>query len=194
MGDEAILDQFASLNVWKQGDQRAPHKPLLVLYALGRWCRGEQGAIAFRDAEGNLTELLKRFGPPRQSYHPEYPFWRLQNDGVWQMTASGALTSRQSNTDPPKSELIANNACGAFSDEVQSALRSDPSLASKIAGRLLEGHFPASLHEDILEAVGLDLTVAVAGSTAHPESDGATTASGFFWWNGVELLRLQLLA
>jgi hypothetical protein len=64
---EPLLDQFDGLNVWSRGDQRAPHKPLLMLFALGRWCRGEQGAVAFRDAEGTLTELLKRFGPPRQS-------------------------------------------------------------------------------------------------------------------------------
>jgi putative restriction endonuclease len=114
---EPLLDQFDSLNVWSRGDQRAPHKPLLVLYALGRWCRGEQGAVAFRDAEGTLTGLLKRFGPPRQSYHPEYPFWRLQNDGVRQVTASGPLVPRKSNTDVPKGELIANDARGAFSGE-----------------------------------------------------------------------------
>ena len=75
-----ILDQFADLNVWKQGEQRAPHKPLLVLYALGRWCRGEQGAVPFKDAAGPLAELLKRFGRPRQSDHPEYPFWYLKNE------------------------------------------------------------------------------------------------------------------
>src|SRR5262249_50690551 len=37
MSSGAILTRFDELNVWKQGDQRAPHKPLLVLYALGRW-------------------------------------------------------------------------------------------------------------------------------------------------------------
>jgi putative restriction endonuclease len=30
-----VLQRFDQLNIWKQGDQRAPHKPLLVLYALG---------------------------------------------------------------------------------------------------------------------------------------------------------------
>src|SRR5262249_20795727 len=103
---DEVLERFDSLSVWSRGDQRAPHKPLLVLYALGRWRQGEQGAVAFRDVEAPLTELLKRFGPSRQSYHPEYPFWRLKNDRVWQVTASGTLTSRKGNTDPPKTELI----------------------------------------------------------------------------------------
>jgi predicted restriction endonuclease len=59
---EFTLASFDRLNVWSRGDQRAPHKPLLVLYALGRWSRGESGDIAFRDAEPVLTSLLKEFG------------------------------------------------------------------------------------------------------------------------------------
>jgi hypothetical protein len=66
-----------------------PHKPLLVLYALGRWGRGDPGAIPFRNVDRDLTPMLKEFGPRRQSYHPEYPFWRSQNDGVSAVTAAG---------------------------------------------------------------------------------------------------------
>ena len=77
MGAETILSRFDSLNVWKRGGQRAPHK----LYALGRWTGGDADT-PFRDSDADLTSLLKEFGPSRQSYHPEYPFWRLQNDGV----------------------------------------------------------------------------------------------------------------
>jgi putative restriction endonuclease len=79
---ENILTRFDELNTWRQGDQRAPHKPLLILYALGRWQRGLRG-VTFLEAELELTDLLQRFGPRRKSDHPEQPFWRLQNDGVW---------------------------------------------------------------------------------------------------------------
>jgi putative restriction endonuclease len=34
--EPAILDVFDQLNAWSRGDQRAPHKPVLLLYALGR--------------------------------------------------------------------------------------------------------------------------------------------------------------
>jgi predicted restriction endonuclease len=100
----AVLHQFDRLNVWSRGDQRAPHKPLLVLYALGRWHRGDTAAVPFREVERDLTPLLKEFGPPRRSQHAEYPFWRLQRDGVWTVHAAGPLTARQGNTDPRKSE------------------------------------------------------------------------------------------
>jgi hypothetical protein len=35
LSSAAHLKRFDRLNVWTQGDQRAPHKPLLVLSALG---------------------------------------------------------------------------------------------------------------------------------------------------------------
>ena len=81
-----ILTRFDDLNTWRQGDQRAPHKPLLVLYALGRW-QQSKAEVTFKEAEPELTALLREFGPPRKSDHPEQPFWRLQRDGVWTVQA-----------------------------------------------------------------------------------------------------------
>jgi len=142
MNRALTLEQFDRLNVWSQGDQRAPNKPLLVLYALGRWSQGDHADIPFNVVNRDLTPLLKEFGPPRQVLHPEYPFWRMQNDGIWTVHAPCPLTSRKSNTDPLKSELIAHNVSAGFSDEVKAALVGDPSLVTEIASRLLERHFP----------------------------------------------------
>jgi putative restriction endonuclease len=167
MNRESVLQQFDALNVWTRAGQRAPHKPLLVLYALGRWVRGETVDIPFAEVNRDLAELLKEFGPPRRSTHPEYPFWRLQNDGVWVVSADGTMKSRQSNSDPPKRELLANHARGGFAAEVKATLQTDPGLVGAIAGRLLENHFPESLHPDILAAVGLDTATATAPATAR---------------------------
>src|SRR4051794_410163 len=90
MNSDAILERFDELGVWKQGDQRAPHKPLLVLYDLGRWQRGLID-VTFREAEPALTALLREFGPPRTSDHPEQPFWRLRRDGVWTVQAPAGM-------------------------------------------------------------------------------------------------------
>jgi putative restriction endonuclease len=167
MDTSAVLDQFDRLSVWKRGGERAPHKPLLVLYALGKWSRGETADIPFREVDAALTDLLKEFGPPRQSHHSEYPFWRLQNDGVWVVHASGPLTPRQGNTDAKKSELLAKDAAGGFSPEVQAAFGADPALVSEIAARLLEGHFAESVHPDILDAVGLRLGAGKAAARSR---------------------------
>ena len=73
MSSDALLHRFDALSIWKQGDQRAPHKPLLVLYALGRWQAG-QHEVGFRQTEADLIALLREFGPSRTSDHPKQPF------------------------------------------------------------------------------------------------------------------------
>jgi len=80
MIDDSIFQHFDDMGIWKQGDQRAPHKPLLVLYALGRWQSGQRD-VTFRQVEPDLTLLLREFGPPRKSDHPEQPFWRRKRSG-----------------------------------------------------------------------------------------------------------------
>src|ERR1700756_2087553 len=99
MTSESILKRFDDLCIWKQGDQRAPHKPLLVLYALGRGQRGE-AEVPFRQAEPDLTALLREFGPPRKSDHPEQPFWRLQRDGIWTVRAPSGLPRKTGDSIP----------------------------------------------------------------------------------------------
>jgi putative restriction endonuclease len=76
--------------------------------------------------------------------------------------ASGPLKARQSNSDPPKGELLAHNACGTVADAVQAALRADPDLVNQIATHRLEHHFPDSIHPDILAATGVTLGTATA--------------------------------
>lgn len=156
---DEILQAFGRINVWSRGSERAPHKPLLVLYALGQLSHGGSNSIAFRDVAPKLTELLKEFGPSRSSYHPEYPFWRLQNDGVWVVDSAVKLRRRVGQTDVPKQELFRKDVHAHFAEEVADHLKRDPTLIAEIALRLLDAHFPASLHQDILNSVGLDLTL-----------------------------------
>lgn len=68
------------------------------------------------------------FGPPRQSYHPEYPFWRLQNDGLWELTHTANLELRRGGTDAKKSELVEHSVSGGLVMPVYRALQEDPDL------------------------------------------------------------------
>ena len=49
---------MTTLRQWQQAGERAPHKPLLLLYAIGRWQRTGSSAVAFVDAKSDLTRLL----------------------------------------------------------------------------------------------------------------------------------------
>lgn len=42
-----VLQIFDRIRVWQQGDKRAPHKPLLILLALGRLQREEAPVVEF---------------------------------------------------------------------------------------------------------------------------------------------------
>jgi putative restriction endonuclease len=152
-----LLKTFSRFAVWKSGEQRAPHKPLLILYALGCFSRGET-SVPFKDAHKSLGRLLREFGQPRKAHHPEYPFWRLQNDGLWEVDAS---TSPKLGADgaPTKSELIKVNATGRFPSSIQSALGVNPESIPAITQQILSAHFPDSIHNDIADEVGLDIVV-----------------------------------
>lgn len=164
---DTLLSRFDDLSIWKQGDQRAPHKPLLVLYALGRWQAGQKD-VTFRQVEPDLTALLREFGPPRKSDHPEQPFWRLQRDGVWTVHAPPGLETKKSADIPRVVELRSHDVRAGFLPEVREALSADPALAGKIATRILDQHFPESLHTDILNAVGLTLETTTARRKRDP--------------------------
>ena len=71
--------------MWKRGGERAPHKPLLLLLALGRVSRGRERLVRYEELEPPLRQLLKRFGPRRRLIGPEFPFWHLQTDGLWEI-------------------------------------------------------------------------------------------------------------
>lgn len=159
-----LEERFAAVQVWRRGDERAPHKPLLLLYALGRLSRGEMGPIPYADVARDVGELLREFGPARSSVHPEYPFWRLQRDGLWVVetpnSRADALTRRVGQTDVPSRVLLDAGAVGAFPPAVQDALARDPVRLTALAHQLLDAHFPSSLHDDIRAAVGLEFTAA----------------------------------
>jgi CPA1 family monovalent cation:H+ antiporter len=122
MTRDSVLHRFDKLGVWSRGDQRAPHKPLLVLYALGRWSRGGEGGHPVQAGGGGLDRAAPGVRAAPESYHAEYPFWRLQNDGVWAVHASGPLTLRRGQTDAETSEPLAKNAAGGFTPAVQAGL------------------------------------------------------------------------
>lgn len=168
MEPEPILRRFDELNTWRQGEQRAPHKPLLVLYALGLWQRG-QTEVSFLEAEPVLRALLQEFGPSRKSDHPEQPFWRLQNDGVWNVHVPSGLPLKTGDTIPRVGALRSPEVRAGFVDDVQSSLSANPGLVATIAERTLEQHFPASLHQDILDAVGLNIETAPTRRKRDPE-------------------------
>lgn len=154
---DETLRKFRNLNVWKRGDVRAPHKPLLVLLAIGRLQAGFDRLVPYDEIDQPLTRLLEDFGPPRKSPHPELPFFHLQTDGVWEIEDRVPLRIRKGSKNPLKSDLKRFRIAGGFKDDVFRELKRRPELVRQLARQILTTHFPESLHESICSEAGIVL-------------------------------------
>lgn len=166
--DEEILDAFRSVRSWVRGDQRAPHKSLLLLLALAEVQRGRRW-ISYPDLEPKLKQLLSDFGPHRKSFHPEYPFWHLRSDGLWELQDQEMIKNRATaGGDIPVTVLRQSNAKAGFKESFFVILRRRPDLINAAAAILLERSFPESMHHTILDAIGVQW-VATKRNRRDPE-------------------------
>jgi putative restriction endonuclease len=148
--------RFSELRQAVIGDQRAPHKPLLVLLMLGRYQQGNYAPLTFADAQTKLAGLLAEFGRPARTTNVIDPFWRLQNDRIWRVESSRGGRIAESVAPPNIGILVAEDARGNFVPEIAATLTSEPAYVTRLGRDLLAAHFPSSLHDDICAAVGLE--------------------------------------
>jgi putative restriction endonuclease len=151
------VERVTRVRRWTRGQERAPHKPLLLLYALGHFQRHGDEPLAYSAVEEHLARLLREFGPPRATT-PAYPFHHLTSDGLWEVrTASGGPS-------PGARVGALRGATGRLTGDLARDLRRDPRLLPQLARALLDANFEPSLHDDICAEIGLDLEPAEAGA------------------------------
>ncbi|SEK31201.1 putative restriction endonuclease [Nonomuraea pusilla] len=146
------IERVAEIRRWTRGGERAPHKPLLLLYALGRFQQHGNRPIPFSAAEAELRKLLKEYGPPRDT-SPGYPFHHLTNDGLWLVETRHGTGS----PGPELGRLRDSQATGRLHPDLVRALSDEPALLGRIARYLLDANFAPSLHADLCMLAGLDL-------------------------------------
>jgi putative restriction endonuclease len=75
--DAQLLEQLSSLRQHQQDGRRSPHKPLLVLLALGRLAETGSSSLPWPDVEDRLADLIEEFGPTSKTGRAQsaaYPF------------------------------------------------------------------------------------------------------------------------
>ena len=149
--EDDFLDLLDRVVVNKHKNSRAPHKPLLLLLALGRVLNGRDRLVAYADIEKSLKELLAEFGPPRKTIHPEQPFGHLRTDGIWEIPDDSNLPASSSGT-LLVSGLREQSAKGGFPEHIFRLLQQNPKLARDAARMILEKHFSHTLHRRIQDA------------------------------------------
>lgn len=156
--EREIAGRFAALRQYQRNGSRSPHKPLLVLLALGLLAHDGSSSLSWPAAEPVLAGLIAEFGPASRTGRAQsaaYPFTRLRADGVWvldhdvPMDLVGPLAQRQ--------------VTGRFEPSVEDALRADPALAASVARTLVLSNFPDTVAPDVLQAVGLDPDAVLGG-------------------------------
>ena len=109
----------------------------------------------------NFGNLLREFGPRQTNYGTQYPFWRLQNDEIWEISDADKI-GQTSSKDALKSDLVRYDVSGGFLEDIAHQLQNDSKLPFEIIQSLLEAHFPSSFHEDILQAVGIEFSLQIS--------------------------------
>ena len=94
-----FLNRIQALRTYRSGKRRAPHKPLLLLYAIAKLQYGER-KLSFDEVRQALNPLLLAYAPPVKNgrHQPELPYWHLATDGLWVVKGAEHL-ARQASVD-----------------------------------------------------------------------------------------------
>jgi putative restriction endonuclease len=159
MTPEQLIAKFSTLNTWAAGGKRAPNKPLLILFALGKLESEKVRNLIFSECEEPYRDLLREFGTTgNPNPHPEHAFYRLKNDcggSIWSIYDPNKVLKENSAGDVRISDFRQSPAGAGFPSDVLDTFEQNPDLIGKIAEHVLSAHFPSSLHSEILDAVGL---------------------------------------
>ena len=140
------------LKIWKRGSQKAPHKPLLLLYAIGRWSHGQR-IFSWLEVQESVSILIEQFGG-NTNPNVSNPFVRLTKDmggRLWQI--DGELVLGPSDN-PSVSSLNKNNNKARFHPDFEKLLL-DKDYFDVIVKQILIDHFKKSQFDDIIRACGL---------------------------------------
>lgn len=155
---KTLQQAIADITIWRKGEQRAPHKPLLLLHVLAGYQQGHGRLFDYgSEVRDPLHSLLERFGPQRAQYRPDMPFWRLQGDGFWELQNAEQCSTSGSSKQPPAGELVTHNVAGGFDEQHFALLRKSKNLINTLAQQILEAHFTESIQEEIADELGFDI-------------------------------------
>ena len=163
-------DRVRSIRRFRRRDEdaRAPYKPLLLLWLIGRLAEGQPAEVSFKEAELDLKLLMHRYRLGR-NVRVAYPFVYLgHNRELWRVEdSSGHDVAKRPQSTKESPVFLRKEAVGALAPEFELALH-DPTVRSVVVNTLLHMEFPETLHEEILDDVGLGHLVAPAPSRRDP--------------------------
>ena len=153
----------------KDSDKRAPYKPLLLLWLIGRVAGGLPGRVAYSEVEADLQRLLLKHPVGKSKPKVENPFVYLASDPhLWRVEDStGGDVARMDQRKKLSPPFLRAEATGVLAPEFELALH-DRGVRSAVVNALLQMEFPETLHEEILRDVNLGHVVALEQAARDP--------------------------
>ncbi|MEC6909201.1 hypothetical protein VXS04_16150 [Photobacterium piscicola] len=153
-----LVDKINAISQWRRGGERAPHKPLMLLYVLSEYKMGHERLFHYaQEVDEPVKALLMQYGPVRSSYNPHYPFWRLANEAesFWEIE-NGDKCQLSSSGDPRKTDLISYDVRAGFDINSYQTLFLNSRLIDDIASKLIQDNFPEILQGELFIYFGFD--------------------------------------
>ncbi len=149
-------------------DTRAPYKPLLLLWLIGRLAAGLPAGVSFKEAEPDLKRLMHRHRIGHQ-VRVGFPFVYLgSSQDLWRVQdSSGNDVFKMPQSTKESPIFLRKEAVGTLTPEFELALH-DPYVRSRVVNALLTVEFPETLHEEILQEVNLGHLIARQQSPRDP--------------------------
>ena len=149
--------------------KRAPYKPLLLLWLIGRVAKGEASQVSFKDAEEDLTDLMRPHSMRKSGVRVQYPFLHLAADrDLWRVEDStGRDVSKLPDEESRRMGFLRGEVVGRLAPDFERALKNDH-VRSRVVRALLEMEFPETQHEPILEQTNLAHVVATEQAVRDP--------------------------
>ena len=170
-GEEAWVQRIREMTRFQtKAGTRAPYKPLLLLWLVGRLANGRGTAATFVEAEDEVGRLLSSHRVAVTPPSAANPFVYLASDSeLWSVcTSEGEDIRAMPQRIRENSKYLREHATGRLAPRFAAAL-ADHELRDRLVGELLRSEFPETLHESILAEVGLTKHVRLTSAPRDPK-------------------------
>ena len=140
---------------------RAPYKPLLMLWLLGRIYQGRPNRVTFEEAEDALAPLMDKYRVGTTKPSVVNPFVRLRSDGdkqgnrIWQLQdPNGVPFSATIRPETFTKTLLLKGVTGELNADLLSALK-NTRIRLRVVRTLVLRDFRPSRRNSLLDEVGL---------------------------------------
>ncbi|MFD3546269.1 HNH endonuclease [Streptomyces sp. NPDC058655] len=164
---DGLLQAMKTLKTNTKPEGPARHKPLALLWAVGRLTAGQERLAPWGEFEDEVGALLAEFGGKDDRRTPEYPFWHLRTSGLWEVQGVTDASFK-----PSPTALRRAMARAGFSSDAAHLLKKPRTRAHAVA-LLLAGHLG---HTDVDRAALLERT-GLGGYMSASGQDGGDPAA-----------------